>query len=154
MKKIILAAAAALLTTIGASAQDKGDWTLGPTLNIYAHTGDGAVVGIGASARYSSLDALRIVPGLTILCQNNCSIDLNVDVHYLFDVAPSWKLYPLAGLSANDIFGWSCGINLGVGTDYAVADRWNLSAGLKYRIQTARFARNPFIISLGASYRF
>lgn len=93
-------------------------------------------------------------PGLTILCQNNCSIDLNVDVHYLFDVAPSWKLYPLAGLSANDIFGWSCGINLGVGTDYAVADRWNLSAGLKYRIQTARFARNPFIISLGASYRF
>ena len=142
MKKIILAAAAALLTTIGASAQDKGDWTLGPTLNIYAHTGDGAVVGIGASARYNILDALRIEPGLTILCQN------------LFDVAPSWKLYPLAGLSANDIFGWSCGINLGVGTDYAVADRWNLSAGLKYRIQTARFARNPFIISLGASYRF
>lgn len=54
-----------LLTTIGASAQDKGDWTLGPTLNIYAHTGDGAVVGIGASARYNILDALRIEPGLT-----------------------------------------------------------------------------------------
>ena len=42
--------------------RDKGDWTLGPTLNIYAHTGDGAVVGIGASARYNILDALRIEP--------------------------------------------------------------------------------------------
>ncbi len=153
MKKLILAAAA-LLATFGASAQDKGDWAFGPTLNIYAHTGDGAVVGIGAYARYNVLDALRIEPGLTILCQSGCSIDVNVDVHYLFDVAPDWKLYPLAGLSANDLYGWSCGINVGVGTDYAVAQRWDLSAGLKYRIQTARYARNPFIISLGATYRF
>lgn len=154
MKKIILLAAVGLLATFSASAQDKGDWTLGPTLSIYTHTGDGAVLGIGAYARYNILDALRIEPGLSILCQNHCSVDLNLDVHYLFDVAPSWKLYPLAGISANDIFGWSCGINVGVGTDYAIANRWDLSAGLKYRIQTARFAKNPFIISLGASYRF
>ena len=40
------------------------------------------------------------------------------------------------------------------GFDYAVADRWDITAGLKYMIETHKYWSNPLIISVGASYRF
>ena len=155
MKKIILLTIAALCAFTAVSAQDKGNWGVGPQIGIYTNTGaDGAIFGIGATGRYSFTDTWRIQPSLTALCKSGCSVDIAADVQYLFEVASSWDVYPQAGLSANDIGGWSCGINLGAGFDYAVADRWDITAGLKYMIETHKNWSNPLIISVGASYRF
>ena len=39
MKKILLTAIVALFAVTAASAQDKGNWALGPRMNIYTNTG-------------------------------------------------------------------------------------------------------------------
>ena len=83
-----------------------------------------------------------------------CSVDINADVQYLFRVADAWSVYPLAGVSVNDIGGWSCGINVGGGADFSVAENWDITAGIKWMIQTAKFHPNPIIISVGATYKF
>ena len=155
MKKIILLTIAALCAFTAVSAQDKGNWGVGPQIGIYTNTGaDGAIFGIGATGRYSFTDTWRIQPSLTALCKSGCSVDIAADVQYLFEVASSWDVYPQAGLSANDIGGWSCGINLGAGTDFNVARNWDLSAGFKWMIQTAKWHKNLIIINIGATYRF
>lgn len=155
MKKFLLSAAAALFACTTLSAQDKGDWEILPRLNIYTATGGDAVFGLGAAARYNLTDAVRLEPGLTFLLHKGCSVDFNCDVHYLFHVAPSWNVFPLAGIGVNDFGNGSMGINLGAGADYKVADRWSLTAGVKYMIQTAKFTiDNPVIVTVGGSYRF
>ena len=63
-------------------------------------------------------------------------------------MADRWNIYPLAGISVNDFGDWSAGINLGAGFDYAVADRWDITAGLKYMIETHKNWSNPLIISV------
>lgn len=40
---------------------------------------------------------------------------------------PGLAYLSAGGLSANDIGGWSCGINLGGGADFSVARNWDLS---------------------------
>ena len=73
---------------------------------------------------------------------------------------PDWHIYPLAGISANDIGDWSCGINLGGGADFSITRNWDVSAGFKWMIQTAKDyvpgfvkRRNPIVINIGATYR-
>lgn len=155
MKKILFTAIIALFAITAVSAQDKGNWGVGPKIGIYTNTGaNGAVFGIGAAGRYSFTDTWRIEPGITAICKKGCSLDISADVHYLFDVAPSWKLYPLAGLSANDIGDWSMSVNLGAGTDFSVARNWDLTAGVKWMIQTHKYWKNPLLISIGAVYKF
>ncbi len=155
MKKILLTAVIALFAVTAASAQDKGNWGIGPKIGIYTNTGaDGAIFGIGATGRYSFTDAWRIEPAITALCKKGCSVDINADVHYLFKVARFWDVYPLAGLSVNDIGDWSMGIDLGAGTDFALTRNWDLTAGVKWMIQTRSYSKNPIIISIGAVYKF
>lgn len=155
MKKLILLAVVALLATMTASAQDKGNWAVGPKIGLYTNAGgNGIIFGIGAIGRYSFTDTWRVEPGITALTRKGCSVDINADVHYLFKVASSWNVYPLAGISANDIGGWSAGINLGAGTDFSVARNWDLTASAKWMIQTAKYHKNPIVISLGATYKF
>lgn len=155
MKKILLTAIIALFAFTAVSAQNKGNWGVGPKIGIYTNTGaDGAIFGLGATGRYSFTDHWRVEPGITALFKSGCSVDINCDVHYLFDVADKWNVYPLAGLSANDIGGWSAGINLGGGADFSVARNWDISAGLKWMIQTAKHHKNPIVISIGSTYKF
>lgn len=155
MKKIILTAIVALFAVTAASAQDKGEWGVGPKIGVYTNTGaEGAVFGIGASGRYTFMDNWRVEPSLMAICKKYCSVDISADVQYLFNIAPDWNIYPQAGLSANDIGGWSCGINLGGGADFSVARNWDLSAGFKWMIQTAKYHKNPILINIGATYKF
>ena len=155
MKKFLFAALAAIFVAGAASAQERGRWALGPQIGIYTHTGfDGAVFGVGALSRYSFTDNWRIQPAVTVLCEKNCSVDISADVQYLFHVAPVWKVYPQVGLSANDLGDWSCGIDLGVGTDFSVARNWDISAGFKWMVQTRKNWKNPIVINVGATYRF
>lgn len=155
MKKILFTAIAFLCGMTVVSAQTTGDWAVGPQIGIYTNTGaDGAVFGVGAMGRYTFFDNWRVQPAVTALVRSGCSLDISGDVQYLFDVAPSFTVYPQAGLSANDIGGWSMGFNLGAGFDFAVARNWDVGAGLKWMVQTAKGHKNPVIINIGATYKF
>lgn len=155
MKKTLLIAILALFAAITASAQDKDNWGIGPKIGVYTHTGaEGAIFGVGATGRYSFTDNWRVEPSILALCKNGCSVDISCDVQYLFNICRDWRLYPMAGLSANDIGDWSCGIDLGGGADYSINRRWDISASAKWMIQTARWHKNPIVISVGAIYKF
>lgn len=155
MKKLLLTAIIACFSFRVASAQEPGMLAVGPRLSFYTHAGtSGALLGVGAIGRYSFTDHWRVEPGLTALCEKGCSIDLNADVHYLFWLASVWSIYPAVGLSANDIGTWSCGINLGAGTDFEVARNWDVTAGVKWMVQTAKYHHNPLAITIGATYKF
>lgn len=155
MKKILLIVIVALFAVSAASAQDKGKWAVGPQIGLYTHAqGNGIIFGVGALGRYSVTDNWRIQPSITALAKKFCSVDIAADVQYLFKVANKWSVYPQAGVSANDIYGWSCGINLGGGTDFALAPNWDLTASFKWMIQTAAFHTNPILINIGAAYKF
>ena len=155
MKKILLTAIIACFGFGVASAQDPGQWAVGPRLNIYTNAGaQGALLGIGAVGRYSFNEHWRVEPAITALCHRGCSFDFNADVHYRFDLTQEWAVYPAVGLSANDIGSWSCGINIGAGTDLVVTDRWDVTAGVKWMLQTADFHRNPIVVTVGAVYKF
>lgn len=162
MKKIFLTAIIALFAVTAASAQYRGDWGVSPKIGIYTNAGaDGAIFGIGAGGQYSFTDNWRIAPSIVALCKTGCSVDISADVQYLFNIAPDWHIYPQAGLSANDLGGWSCGINLGGGADFSINRNWDVSAGFKWMIQTAKDyvpglikRRNPIVINIGATYRF
>ena len=155
MKKLLLTFFVACFAIGAASAQERGNWAVGPRVSFYTHAGtEGAMLGIGAIGRYSLTHHWRIEPGITALCERYCSIDANVDMQYLFHLLPVWTFYPAVGLSANDIGTWSCGVNLGAGTDFSLAKHWDLSAGVKWMLQTADHHKNPLVITIGAAYKF
>lgn len=155
MKKILLLLLGAMFLTGAASAQDKGKWALGPQIGVYTNAGaNGAIFGVGAVSRYAITDVWRLQPAVTFLCKDNCSVDISADLQYLFHPTRFWKLYPQVGLSANDIGEWSCGIDVGAGTDFSIARNWDLSAGFKWMIQTHKDWKNPIIINVGATYKF
>ncbi|MEG1612363.1 MAG: porin family protein [Alistipes sp.] len=153
MKKMIFAAIVALFVTTSVSAQNKGQWSIMPKMALYTNVGD-AVIGVGAAARYSISDTWRIEPGITALLHDGCSVDINCDVHYLFDLGAGWSIYPLAGITANDIGKWAVGINLGGAFDYAVSRNWDISAGLKWQPMFDDYRKNGILISVGGSYKF
>lgn len=153
MKKMLFAALVALFAAGTASAQDAGKWSVGPQASLYANLND-TVFGIGATARYSFTDHWRLQPSITALCHKGCSVDVSADVHYIVPVVDSWQVYPLAGLSVNDFGEASLGINIGAGADFNIARNWDLSAGLKWMIETHKDWKNPLVISIGASYMF
>lgn len=155
MKKILFTAIIVLFAVSAASAQDKGRWGVGPKVGIYTNTGaNGAIFGIGAAGRYSFSDKWRVEPSITALTRKGCSVDISADVQYIIRLASKWSIFPQAGLSANDIDGWSAGINLGAGTDFSLTSNWDLTAGLKWMIQTAKSHKNPLIITVGGVYKF
>jgi hypothetical protein len=153
MKKTLLAILI-LFSAFYASAQDRGSWGIGPKINLYTHTGRGAVFGIGGYFRYSLTDALRLEMGIVIPCKSECSVDIGCDAHYLFHITEQWSLFPTVGVNVNDLGKWSCGFDVGGGCDYRISRRWSTSLMLKYRFQTAMFARNPILISLGGTFTF
>lgn len=155
MKKFLLSALIACFAVSVASAQEPGSWAVGPRLSFYTHTGaEGAVLGVGAIGRYSMTRHWRIEPAITALCEKGCSIDVNADLQYQFHLLPVWSLYPAVGISANDFGSWSCGINLGAGTDFSIARHWDVTAGVKWMLQTADYHKNPLIVTIGATYKF
>ncbi len=152
MKKFLISALVALCAVTAASAQDSGNWAVGPRMNIYTNTS--TIVGLTAFGRYSFTDNWRIEPSITALLHKGCTIDLSVDAQYVFHVAPSWKVYPAVGITANDIGRWAAGLNIGGGFDFSLTRDWDLSAGLKWQPMFDDWRSNPVVISIGASYKF
>lgn len=135
--------------------ETRGRWAVGPQFGIYTNTDTGdAVFGVGAVVRYDITQRLRVQPAIMALCKEHCSVDISGDLQYLFRVAQWWTLYPQVGIGGNDFNGWSFGVDLGVGTDFAIARRWDLTAAFKWIVQTDKGRKNPMLISVGAAYRF
>ena len=153
MKKILLIALL-LLPACRLLAQEKGLQGVGPKINLYTHTGRGAVFAVGGYYRHCMSDALRFEASLMIPCRSGASVDLGCEAHYLIGLTGRWALYPLAGIGANDLGVWSFGVDLGAGCDYLIRRRWGVSAQCRYRFQTARFVRDPIVFSVGTTFMF
>lgn len=151
MKKLMLLAVAAIFA-VSASAQDFGGWALGPRLGIYTNTGD-TVLGIGGVARYRMSEHWRIEPSVMALLHDGCSLDLNCDAHYIFDMGVV-RLYPAAGFTVNEIGDWAAGVNLGGGVDFNVANIFEMSAGLKWSPMFHDFRPNPVTVMVSAMFKF
>lgn len=126
---------------------------VGPRVNFYTNTDD-AAVGIGAYYRYSFNSHWRVEPSIYVLTEKNSSVDINFDAHYVFRIADWWGVYPQVGVVANDIEDWAFGMSVGAGFDFNVANRWNISAGLKYEPMFDSDRTNPLVVFVGAAYRF
>ena len=156
MKQLLLTAATVIMTVCTlctAGAQERGNFGLGPRIGVYAHTGGEPVYGIGAEIRYNLSDPVRLAPSLTWLFNSGCSVEAACDVHFMIRTARHWHLYPLAGVSVNDIRGWNLGIDAGLGTDYAVGRHIDISAGVKWLIEVGN-RRNPIVVWAGTTFKF
>lgn len=133
----------------------EGRWAIGPQIGVYTNTDtDGAVFGVGAVGRYDFSSHWRIQPAVMALLEKDCSVDISGDIQYLFRVARWWTVYPMVGVGGNDFNGWSFGVDLGAGTDFAIARRWDLYADVKWIVQTKSNRKNPIAINIGAVYKF
>ena len=153
MKNLLLTLAALVSALSAATAQGRGTVGLGPRLGVYAHTGGEPVYGVGVEARVNMSDPIRIVPSLTWLFNENCSVEMACDMHLMLRTAELWYVYPFAGVSLSDIRGWKLGLDVGLGTDYAVAPRIDMSAGLKWLVRWAG-RPNPVVVWLGTTFKF
>lgn len=154
MKKIILAVFAMAVTAVSASAQEAGEWTISPKVNLYMNTGTDLVFGLGTGMRYSITDDFRIEPGAVFMLDKNSSIEFSCDLHYIFRITNGWRVYPIVGLVANDIVTWSSGVNLGGGFDFKLGDNWDLSVQAKYQPMFSAWRKNPVALTIGGNYRF
>ncbi len=149
-----------------ATAQDKGDMAAGVNLNLGA--GDGLTnFGIGLEYQWNVIDNLRLEPSFTYFIKKDyiSMWDISANVHYQFQLAERFDLYPLAGLSVMGVkasydtgfYGkvsasdTDFGVNLGVGCDYDLSERLALNLEAKYRI-SGNWGR--FIIGIGVGYKF
>ena len=163
----------ALVAFIGMSVQAqnvKGDMAAG--VNVAYGTKDGfSNFGIGAKFQYNLSDAIRIEPSATYFFKKDYTKmwDANVNIHYLFNVAEKFTVYPLAGVSLIGVkaevdldfgvmdFGevsaseTKFGANLGGGAQYWLTESFALNFEVKYQL-VSDFDRPVF--SLGGVVKF
>ena len=163
----------ALVAFIGMSVQAqnvKGDMAAG--VNVAYGTKDGfSNFGIGAKFQYNLSDAIRIEPSATYFFKKDYTNmwDANVNIHYLFNVAEKFTVYPLAGVSLVGVkaevdldfgvmdFGevsaseTKFGANLGGGAQYWLTESFALNFEVKYQL-VSDFDRPVF--SLGSVVKF
>ena len=147
MKKVLLSMCLALVA-LGASAQ-KGDKFVGANVS---YNNEVSNVGIGVKGQYFFTDKLRGEASADyFLKKDGLSMwDINANVHYLFNVADKFKVYPLAGVGYtnwkvsfddDEVLGeggssstGKIAINLGGGAQYELSEKMVINAELKYQI--------------------
>ena len=156
MKKILALVVVSLLGIATVSAQ-KGEKAIGGNLLYGTEINS---IGLGAKFQYGILEHLRGEASFNYYFQNKGfhMWDLNANAHYLFDIAPKFRAYPLAGLtvvnkSYSDIDDsvTRFGLNLGGGCEYDVRPNIVVNAEFKYSIVSTI---DQAVFSLGAVYKF
>ena len=156
VKKILLATLVAVMGCVSAMAQ-KGQMAVGGNLLYGTEINS---VGLGAKFQYGILDNVRGEASFNYYFSNHGyhMWDLNVNGHYLFDVAPKFRAYPLAGLTIvnktyNDIDDGitRLGLNLGGGCEYDLTPSVTVNAEVKYSIVSSI---DQAVLSIGAAYKF
>ncbi len=137
-----------------------------------AYTGKMEAFGIGARLLYGLNENIRFDLSDHYYFKKEYKYldDLNLNVHYLFDVAENLQLYPLAGVTLllwkvefddynfqtdtwfkNSFSDSKFGVNLGGGAQYALTDQLLLNGELKFQIISDT---NQLVISAGVIYKF
>ena len=156
MKKFFVLMIVAVLGC-GAAMAQKGQMAVGGNLLYGTEINN---VGLGAKFQYGITNEIRGEASFNYYFRNKGyhMWDLNVNAHYLFDIAPKFRAYPLAGLtvvnkgySDNDDSITRFGLNLGGGCEYDVASLVTLNAEFKYSIVSTI---DQAVFSLGAVYKF
>ncbi len=162
MKKLLLLVCAAVMS-LSASAQ-AGDKALGAQFVFGSETNN---IGLGVKGQYYFTDQLRGEASVDYFFKNKgvSMWDINANVHYLFDVADKFKVYPLAGLGYTN---WSykyefpglpvvegsdgrLAVNLGGGAEYELTKDLSVNAELKYQIISNY---NQLVLGVGVACKF
>lgn len=161
MKRLLLSLIALcflLPITNSASAQDEGDFRFGFRTGYYFRA---KAYGLGVYGTYSITDWLNVEPGVNFICKQKSSLDIYCDFQIPLEIATYWHVYPIVGISANDISaqngtidGWSAGLNLGLGTMYDINRRWSVNMQGKWMGRVPKKFKSAVIISVGIGYNF
>ncbi len=162
MKKLLLLVCAAVMS-LSASAQ-AGDKALGAQLLFGSKTNN---IGLGVKGQYYFTDQIRGEASFDYFLKNQgvSMWDINANVHYLFDVADKFKVYPVAGLGYTN---WSykyefpglpvvegsdgrLAVNLGGGAEYELTKDLSVNAELKYQIISNY---NQLVLGVGVACKF
>ncbi len=173
MKKLFILFVASFVLTTTASAQQKGDVSIGVGAT-YGFANE--LVGLGGTVklRWNIANMVRIEPSYTYFFGGEGSggvepkWDASLNLHYQFVLSKKLAIYPLVGvscLSFRDEYGYEnrdgewvtvdetatdLGGNFGVGIDYKITPKWvlNLEAQGKISIWSGAVA------SVGIAYKF
>ena len=162
MKKLLLLVCAAVMS-LSASAQ-AGDKAIGAQVVFGSETNN---IGLGVKGQYYFTDHIRGEASFDYFFKRKglSMWDVNANVHYLFDVADKFKVYPLAGLGYTN---WSykleydnvtlakgtdgrLAVNLGGGAEYELTKDLSVNAELKYQIINNY---NQLVLGVGVAYKF
>ena len=164
MKKILLMAVAMMMAVTMNAQSEKGAMALGGNFNIGLDHGY-TNFGIGAKYSYNFIDHLRGEASFDYFFKKDyvSQWDINVNLHYVFDIKEKHGLYPLAGFTyihqhqSVSYAGYTAtantghaGFNLGAGYEYRFSDHFK--AGVEGKFQWADGGRG--VISFGAAYMF
>ena len=138
-----------VLFATGLSVSAQAQFRLGPSISFGSDTD----LGIGAKAKFDLDDQFKISPSFNFLASDSENtvlgkvsstlFEINGDVHYAFSDNGSVLFYGLGGLNivfaSGKILGESfsdtdIGINLGVGGEYVIADKFNAFTEAKFGI--------------------
>ena len=158
MKKIILLAIMAVLTTAGLHAEQH-DVTLGAQ---FAYASRHSMAGLGVQLQYEPVTHLRLAPEFIYYFKNDnrSAYNLNLNVHYVIPTSSVFALYPLAGFSfghytvdgiVGDASTNRCGANVGLGAQYRIQDHLHFYTEQRFQIMK-NF--NQSVTLLGLKYTF
>ena len=161
MKRLLLILFALVViapTANRASAQEQGDFSFGVRTGYYFRAN--AFV-VGAYGNYSIANWLNVEPGINYVCKEYSTVDVYCDFHIPLEIGTYWHVYPIVGISANDISenkgaidGWAGGLNVGLGTTYTINGHWNFTAQGKWMGRFPREHTSAIIIAVGIGYNF
>lgn len=161
MKKILLSVAL-LAASFGAFAQsDKGEKSL---VGQIGYQSNAERFMLGVQGRYTIAENIRLAPDVMFFFPKDkvTGLDINVNVHYVFNVDENLSVYPLAGIamqnnrySGNTLNGGSngytdFGFNLGAGAGYELANNRFVNFELKYTFGDA----DCMVVGLGYGFKF
>lgn len=175
MKKIIMAVVCAILFSATAFAQ-QGRMAAGVNLGFAPCLEDNVDVTnfqLGGKFQYNVTDPVRLEAALNYGFEDNhiSVLDFGFNVHYLFNLAEKFSIYPLAGFGIahskvsfdlgdfdDDYEGVSVSksendfmFNIGLGCDYDINEKFTANFEFKYQY-IKDFNRMP--ITVGLAYKF
>ncbi len=160
MKKILTLVLVVMLGCGYAVAQ-KGQMGVGGNL-LYGTEIN--MVGLGAKFQYGITNDIRAEASFNYYFRHNGfhMWDLNANAHYLFNIVPKFRAYPLAGLTVvsknyaqtiahHDESVTHFGLNLGGGCEYDILPNLALNGEFKYSIVSTI---DQAVFAVGAVYKF
>ncbi len=155
MKKFLLSLMC-IVGALGIARADSGDIAIGVQLDHGSYWNQ---IGLGAKVQISFTDELRLEPSFNYYFRQDhmATWDIDVNLHYMLDVANSFYVYPLGGIFLSN---WDYetagsdtrfGANLGAGAEYAITDMISLTGELKYML-TGDYRQ--LATSVGVTFKF